>query len=163
MSREDQDLPPWIVEAKKLIGIKEIKGIAHSQEVLKMWRDIKRGGIKDDETAWCAAYVGASLERAGIVSTRYESAKSYLSWGVELPAPAFGAVAVLTRDGGGHVGFVVGIDNAKHILLLGGNQSDAVNVRAFDAKRVVSYRYPSGHAPRYRLPVTTADAAVKES
>lgn len=50
--------PSWIVEGRKYIGEKEIKGPEHNPLILQFWKDIKRGGIKDDETPWCAAYVG---------------------------------------------------------------------------------------------------------
>jgi len=146
--------PKWLAEARKHIGLTEIKGPQHSAEILKMWRDIKRGGIKDDETPWCAAFVGAMLERVGIKSTRFEGARSYLQWGVLLPDPAMGCVVVFSRDGGGHVGFAVGKDNAGNILVLGGNQSDAVNIRAFPVSRVTGYRWPAEVvASAFALPV----------
>ena len=135
---------PWIEAGRKLIGLEEIKGPQHNPEILQMWKDIKRGGIKDDETPWCAAFVGAMLERAGIQSSRFESAKSYLNWGIKLEQPCYGCVAVFTRDGGGHVGFVVGITRIGNLLILGGNQSDAVNIKSFARNRVSGYRWPSG-------------------
>lgn len=45
--------PSWLAEARKWIGLIEIKGARHAPEILQMWRDIKRGGIRDDETPWC--------------------------------------------------------------------------------------------------------------
>ncbi|WP_337036909.1 TIGR02594 family protein [Enterobacter asburiae] len=75
---------------------------------------------------WCAVFVGAMLERTGIKSTCFESAKSYMEWGEPLQTPARGCVVVLTRDGGGHVGFVVGRAPNGDLMLLGGNQSDRV-------------------------------------
>jgi hypothetical protein len=51
---------PWIA-ARKHIGQMEIKGPRHNPLILQFWKDIKRGGIKDDETPWCAAFVGAML------------------------------------------------------------------------------------------------------
>lgn len=154
--------PKWLIEARKNIGLREIKGQNHAPEILQMWRDIKRGGIKDDETPWCAAFVGSMLERAGIRSSRFESAKSYLEWGTLLPAPALGCVVVFTRDGGGHVGFAVGRDKTGNLLILGGNQGDAVNVRAFPVARVSGYRWPAGQlAPDQPLPVLDS-AALSE-
>lgn len=135
---------PWLDEAKKLIGLSETKGAQHTPEILQMWRDIKRGGIRDDETPWCAAFVGAMLERVGLKSSRFESAKSYLNWGQLLAFPVPGCVVVFTRQGGGHVGFAIGRDKAGNLLVLGGNQGDAVNVRAFPVSRVSGYRWPSG-------------------
>lgn len=134
----------WIDEAKKHIGLKEIKGSKHNAQIVMFWKAIKRGGIKDDETPWCAAFVGAMLESVGIVSTRYESAKSYEKWGLKLDAPVYGCVVVFTREGGGHVGFVVGQDKSGNLLVLGGNQGDAVNVRAFPRSRATAYRWPVG-------------------
>lgn len=138
--------PKWIELARRLIGLHEVKGPTNNPEILAMWRDIRRGGIKDDETPWCAAFVGAMLERAGIVSSRFESAKSYLDWGLPLKNPIPGCVVVFSRDGGGHVGFVVGQDGAGNLLVLGGNQADAVNIKAFPRSRVTGYRWPEGVA-----------------
>ncbi len=147
----------WITEANKHIGLYEKKGPDHHPEILKFWKDIKRGGIKDDETPWCAAFVGAMLERSGIRSSRYESAKSYLQWGRTLSEPVLGCVVVFTREGGGHVGFLVGKDKAGNLLILGGNQSDQVNIRAFPVSRVTGYRYPA------ELPLPTAPIPVLAS
>lgn len=135
--------PKWLAEARKHIGLAEIKGPNHHPEILQMWRDIKRGGIKDDETPWCAAFVGAMLERVGIRSSRFESARSYLEWGQLLAVPVPGCIVVFTRQGGGHVGFAVGRDKAGNLLILGGNQSDAVNIKAFPVSRVTGYRWPA--------------------
>ena len=135
---------PWLEEAKKHIGLHEIKGGTHNPEIVQFWKDIKRGGIKDDETPWCAAFVGAMLERVGIRSTRFESAKSYLDWGQLIAVPVVGCIVVFTRQGGGHVGFAVGRDKAGNLLVLGGNQGDAVNIKAFPVSRVSGYRWPSG-------------------
>ncbi len=73
--------PKWLTEARRYIGEREIKGPQHNPLIVQMWKDIKRGGIKDDETPWCAAFVSSVLERGGIKSTRFESAGSYLGWG----------------------------------------------------------------------------------
>lgn len=144
----------WLKEARNHIGLREIKGGKHAPEIVQFWKDIKRGGIKDDETPWCAAFVGAMLERSGIKSSRFESAKSYLNWGVQLSDPVVGCVVVFTRQGGGHVGFCVGQDSAGNLLILGGNQGDAVNVKAFPRSRVTGYRWPAGVAlPPPDLPV----------
>lgn len=149
---------PWLVMASSLVGVQEIKGPRHHGEILQMWKDIKRGGIKDDETPWCAAFVGACLERTGFVSTRFESARSYIDWGQKLDAPAVGCVVVFTRVGGGHVGFVVGQDKSGALLVLGGNQSDEVNIRAFPPSRVSAYRWPTEVVLPEEAPLPVLDA-----
>ena len=142
----------------------EIKGPRHNPLIIQFWKDIKRGGIKDDETPWCAAFVGAMLERSGIKSTRFESAKSYLNWGVQIKEPAYGCVVVFSRDGGGHVGFVVGKKKNGDLMVLGGNQSDAINIRSFSKERVTGYRWPVNVAKDSReLPLMTGSESVNES
>ena len=149
----------WIEEAKKYIGEREIKGLEHNPLIVQWWKDIKRGGIKDDETPWCAAFVGAMLERVGIKSTRFESAKSYMEWGVPLSGPIPGCIVVMTRQGGGHVGFVMGVTDGGRIVVLGGNQSDAVGYAAFDMARVTGYRWPAGEPMPDCLSLTYMNAA----
>lgn len=134
--------PPWLARARTHIGTREIPGVRHEPKILQWWRDIRRGGIKSESVPWCAAFVGAMLEQSGLISSRFESARSYLTWGKSLTAPALGCIVVLGRQGGGHVGFLVGIAPNGWLQLLGGNQSDAVTIAAFDPARVLGYRWP---------------------
>ena len=152
--------PPWIIEAEKYIGLKEIKGPEHNPEILQWWKDIKRGGIKTDEMPWCAAFVGACLEKVGIQSSRFESARSYLQWGEPLPEAGYGCIVVFSRENGGHVGFVVGKDDTGRLMVLGGNQGDAVSIAPFNIMRVVGYRWPNGEPLEMEaLPVISSSTA----
>lgn len=154
----------WVAEARRYIGEREIKGGQHNPLILQMWKTIKRGGIKDDETPWCAAFVGFCLENVGIVSSRFESAKSYLTWGQKLDGPAPGCIVVFTREGGGHVGFLTGMTIDGRLLILGGNQGDEVNVRAFPESRVSGYRWPlSWPVPKADLQTGSAPATGGEA
>lgn len=146
--------PAWLKVARRFTGIAEIKGPHHNPTILSLL-DIADGqadgrglqGIADDETPWCASFVSAVLELAGIQSARSAWARSYLNWGHPLNGPAVGAIAVLERGPkSGHVAFVVGRNVDEHLLLLGGNQSDMVKVSAFPVSRVIGYRWPVGHA-----------------
>lgn len=142
----------WLDEARRHIGTREIPGAKHEPKILQWWKAIKRGGIKSDEVPWCAAFVGGCLEAVGIVSSRYESARSYLTWGQKIHAPLAGCVVVFSRNGGGHVAFVVGQDKAGNLMCLGGNQGNAVTIAGFSKDRVVGYRWPLA----VPLPKTTA-------
>lgn len=156
--------PAWVVEARKHIGQKEIPGKEENTWIVSLWKKIKRGGIKTETVPWCAAFVGAMLESVGIMSTRFESAKSYLDWGTKLVNPEIGCIVVFTRDGGGHVGFVVGRDRAGNLLVLGGNQSDAVNIRAFSRDRVAGYRWPTAVPVSLgALPLASAETSTSEA
>lgn len=52
---------------------------------------------------------------------------------------------VFDRAGGGHVAFYVGED-ATHYHVLGGNQSDSVNVMRIAKDRCIARRWPRGVA-----------------
>lgn len=138
--------PRWLAAARQQIGQRELSGRKHNPRILQWWTAI-RAPFTDDETPWCAGFVGGMLESVGIKSSRSAAARSYEKWGVPLKEPAIGAIVTFTRRGGGHVGFVVGHSNSS-VAVLGGNQGDAVNIRNFpkngNSLRVTSYRWPSG-------------------
>lgn len=156
----------WIEEARKYIGVKEIPGEKHEPKILQWWKAIKRSGIKSDEVPWCAAFVGGCLEVAGIVSSRFESAKSYLTWGIKLTMPVYGCIVVFEREGGGHVGFAVGQDAKGRLMVLGGNQGDMVSIKPFERARVSAYRWPATipfQATPLPIIATTAQSSQNEA
>lgn len=163
-----------ISRARAYIGEYEIKGAKHNPAVIALWDAAERaaktniswlfpGGKKNDEVAWCGAFVGGVFGQAGLgekIPKEFYRASSWGKAGTKLAKPAYGCVAVLDRAGGGHVGFVVGKTKSGRIKLLGGNQSDQVNIMDFDPKRITDYRWVStGDAPhdhRYDLPILPA-------
>ncbi len=86
------------------------------------------------------------------MSSRYESARPYMTWGKAIPAPLPGCIVVFSRNGGGHVAFVLGTDKAGNLMCLGGNQGNAVTIAAFSRDRAIGYRWPAA----VPLPRTTA-------
>lgn len=148
----------WMAVAWALYGVQEAPGKATNATVRALYRDAGHPHVRDDAVPWCAAFVSAVLERAGVPSTRSLRARSYLSWGTAIDGPMLGAIAVLSRGSNpayGHVGFVVG-STARHVFLLGGNQSDAVTVARFPMSRVLGYRMdrpPSANSRTTETPV----------
>jgi uncharacterized protein (TIGR02594 family) len=137
--------PAWLGHAWAHLGAHEAAGNADNPSVVAFYRDAGHPEITSDDIAWCAAFVGACLERCGQRCTRSLLARSYLTWGRGIDQPVFGAIAVLSRGSSpaqGHVGFVVGATDTD-ILLLGGNQSDAVGVAAFSRDRLLGLRWPT--------------------
>lgn len=156
----------WIAQAKKYLGQKEIKGPHHNPHILKWWKDIG-APFKDDETPWCGAYVGGVLAEVGIKPVSGgASARSWLKMPVKLDKPAVGAVVVFWRGSktgaSGHVGFIVGKDQKGNLMVLGGNQADAVNIKPFDTARVLGYRWPGvyPYEERFNLPVINSDGKL---
>lgn len=156
--------PIWLQNARHYLGLKEVPGKKHHYKILDWWR-LTHLAFKDDETPWCAGFVGGTLEEVGIRSSRSGAARSYTKWGVKLSQPAVGAIVVFWRGSRkgyqGHVGYVVGQDRYGHLMVLGGNQGDAVSIKPFTYSRVLGYRWPSGEslptAMNYKLPVLTSD------
>ena len=136
--------PAWMALARSDLGQAEIAGTADNPRVLAYYRDVGHPEVGHDEVAWCAAFVGSCLERAGVKSTRSLLARSYLSWGEPLGQPAPGCVAVFERSGDptfGHVGFFVAA-TPDGIQVLGGNQSNSVRMATLPASRLLGYRWP---------------------
>jgi uncharacterized protein (TIGR02594 family) len=139
--------PNWIQIAEREIGVKEnTSKTEHNPRVIEY--HATTGGFKDDETPWCSSFVNWVMKKAGHGGTNSAAAVSWKNWGQKVDEPAYGAIAVIDWDGPGpgwkgHVGFVVGKQGSS-ILLLGGNQANAVNVKTFGTSKVVAYVYPSG-------------------
>jgi len=128
--------------AKKELGTVEWpKG--DNPTVLKYFDDSGNSWVNDDETAWCAAFVGAILARKGVQPTGKLNARSYTNWGKPktLSKAVPGDVVVLWRESPdswkGHVAFFVR-RVGNRVELLGGNQSNSVNISSYPVSRVLS-------------------------
>lgn len=146
--------PAWMIEARRNIGEKEIPGPRHSSKILGWVRSLG-GWFTDDETPWCGTFVAHCMQVAGQpVPKHWYRAKDWAGWGKASP-PRVGAVAVFGRTGGGHVGFVVG-ESAASLYILGGNQSNAVNIMPIAKDRLIAMRWPAALAlSDVKLPAMT--------
>lgn len=152
--------PKWLAEARKHIGLKEIPGPRHNATILG-WLGKLRAWWKDDETPWCGTFVAHCLQETGLpVIKNWFRAKEWASYGVALRGNnvAPGAILVFVRQGGGHVGFYVGED-ASFYFVLGGNQSNGVNIMKLAKARCIAIRWPAGE-PVVGKPVKMAGGAV---
>ena len=121
------------------------KGVPGNPNILQCYKDNGFNNYTDDNTPWCAGFVGAVLFRSGIPKVRstlwaYDYAKTGTTppdrpklfkgeWGVTYANPKdpstwrFNDVIVIDR----HVAFIRGVDPVKKVVrILGGNQSDNV-------------------------------------
>lgn len=158
-------IAPWVDVARRYIGTTEAAGPQHNPVIVR-WLVQLGAWWRDDETPWCGTFVAAVMRECSIAPAKaWYRARAWLEWGTPIAAPAVGAIVVFERIGGGHVGFIVGKTPAGHLLVLGGNQGDAVNVRAFDPARVIGYRWPTAQplpAPG-PLPVITSTAVLSRN
>lgn len=132
--------------AKHEIGVKEVAGPRHSSAILDYFGQAGQPWVRNDETAWCAAFVGAMLARAGLPNTGRLNARSYLEWGERVDAVNAkpGDVAVFWRvsesDWRGHVGFSAGWEQNGDVAVLGGNQGNAVTIAPYPLQQLLSFR-----------------------
>src|SRR4249919_1339126 len=71
-------------------------------------------------------------------------AKAYASYGTRVSGPQVGAIAVMGRRGGGHVGVVSGVDPNSNPIVVSGNHNRTVAESVYPAGRISAYVLPGG-------------------
>jgi uncharacterized protein (TIGR02594 family) len=141
------DHPPWIKEAIRLLGTDETPGQRNNPTIMQWAKDLDQW-YPDDSTPWCGLFV-AHCMRVGAPKDPQDfnrlGAREWIKFGYKLDKAEPGCIGVFWRgrpDGWqGHVGFIMGEDKgAWHVL--GGNQSDSVNVIRVSKRRSLGYVWP---------------------
>jgi uncharacterized protein (TIGR02594 family) len=135
--------PVMLKEAIALYGVKEVPGPGNSPIVMG-WAKETNTTYPGDDVAWCGLFMSVCAKRAGwdyFPNKNALWAKNWAVWGQSVPIERamLGDVLVFTRDGGGHVGLYVGEDDT-HFHVLGGNQSDGVNIMRIEKARCIAVR-----------------------
>lgn len=138
----------------RFIGEAEIAGdqdnplIEHMVQMDSPW-------FEGDEIPWCSGFVNFVARVLGLERSRSLRARSWLLVGEEVRGFANARkgfdVVVLKRgrgpqpgrnviDAPGHVGLFSHVDEQGMVHLLGGNQSDAINVSAYPIEDVLDIR-----------------------
>lgn len=132
--------------AVSLQGLTEIVGPIHNEAIIQFYDDVGHSWVQDDETPWCAAFVGSCLERSGLTSTRDLAARSYLEWGVNSSDnPRVMDIVIFSRGDKpwlGHVGFLAKPykKGDRSVYVLGGNQNNRVSVAKYPAEKLLGFR-----------------------
>ncbi|HIC8842730.1 TIGR02594 family protein [Aeromonas sp. 602200] len=136
----DSDFP-WLKIALGEVGVKEFPGNADNPRIVEYLHstNLPAPDRNNDETYWCSAFVNWCVERAGYEGTDSAWARTWLNWGKEINTPRKGCIVVFKRDNGGHVGFYMGETETK-IKVLGGNQSNEVNISDYPKSNFLGYR-----------------------
>lgn len=180
MSTIQKELP-WVQFMRDHNGLREIPGSKHNPTILQWLKEMgsfskeAKAWYADDEVPWCGLAVGIAMGKTGrYVVKEWFRAKSWMDANLtKLDKPAYGCIVVFTRQGGGHVGIVVGKDAAGNLMVFGGNQGNALNIRPFALSRVTGYYWPSiwnkethsvvksaPAATRYQLPILKSDGRL---
>ena len=152
--------------ARSYIGTTEGPGSADNPVIMDMYASVGHDWVEHDSVAWCAAFVGHCLERAGIRSTRKLTARSYLDWGVpvETADAQQGDIGVIPRGSSswqGHVFFIDRIEG-QWVWGLGGNQDDAVNVKRYPVSKLLGVRRAGNVAPVVTMSVEAVQRRLKD-
>src|ERR1700736_2532877 len=92
---------------------------------------------------WCARFMNMVLERSGHHGTGSDLARSFASYGQRVSGPQIGAIAVMGRRGGGHVGVVSGSDAGGNPIIVSGNNRNRVREAPVSRGRIYAYVMPS--------------------
>jgi uncharacterized protein (TIGR02594 family) len=92
---------------------------------------------------WCARFMNMVLERSGHHGTGSDLARSFASYGQRVSGPQVGAIAVMGRRGGGHVGVVSGIDANGNPIVVSGNNGNRVREAPVSRGRIYAYVMPT--------------------
>ena len=133
--------PRLLVEAHKLIGIKEVPGQGDNLEILQWAEAIGlEQTYRKDDIPWCGLFVAYACHQAGLqIVANPLWARNWVNFGTKETVAMLGDILVFVRDGGGHVGIYVGEDKtAYHVL--GGNQSDMVCITRIRKERCIGIR-----------------------
>lgn len=136
--------------AMRWSGVEEVEDVASNEDILKMLR-LDMDWPEGDHVPWCSAFVNFVAWSMRLPRSKSLRARSWLQVGRAVMTPEIGFdVVVLKRGRGrqpgpsvikapGHVGFFAGFEGAR-VLVLGGNQSDSVNIASYPKNRVLGYR-----------------------
>lgn len=130
-------------KALEFYGLTEIRGSADNPIIVNFFKEIGHSWVKDDETAWCSAFVNYICKITGFEYTKKLNARSWLGLGWEVEEPSLGDIVVFWRESKsswkGHVAFFVHQDK-DNVYVLGGNQGNKVQISAYSKQRILSFR-----------------------
>jgi uncharacterized protein (TIGR02594 family) len=93
---------------------------------------------------WCARFMNLVLQQSGYHGTGSDMARSFASYGQRVSGPQVGAIAVMGRRGGGHVGIITGIDAEGNPIMISGNNGNRVREAPVSRGRIYAYVMPTG-------------------
>ena len=92
---------------------------------------------------WCARFMNMVLQREGYRGTGSDMARSFASYCQRVSGPQVGAIAVMGRRGGGHVGIITGIDAQGNPIMISGNNGNRVREAPVSRGRIYAYVMPA--------------------
>jgi len=126
-----------------LSGDTSMSGGFGSSNVVTEARRYIGGNPTGRGSLWCARFMNLVLQRSGYHGTGSDMARSFANYGQRVSGPQVGAIAVMGRRGGGHVGVVAGIDASGNPIVVSGNNGNRVREAPISRGRIYAYVMPT--------------------
>lgn len=125
-------------------GVTEINGSEDNPRIVEYFKEAGHSWVKDDETAWCSAFMNFVAKKAGAECSGKLNARSWLSVGTRITGqPKPGDAVVFWRESRkswkGHIAIFIR-ETDTHVYVLGGNQGNRVCITPYPKYRVLEYR-----------------------
>ena len=124
-------------------GNREIAGAKHNSDVVKYFQETGFKQVKDDETAWCSAFVNWVAMKSDCVYSKKLNAKSWLDVGIKTDKPQLMDVCIFHRGDvkswQGHVAFFIK-ETLNGVYVLGGNQMNQVKIEYYPKNKLIEIR-----------------------
>ncbi len=101
------------------------------------------GNPTSRRSLWCARFMNMVLEHTGHRGTDSDMANSFARYGQRISGPQVGAIAVMGRRGGGHVGIITGVDARGNPIMISGNNANRVREAPVSRGRIYTYVMPT--------------------
>jgi len=160
---DELDAQYWIKVGLKEVGTLEVIG-GGSNPRIEYYHKVAGLPWAKDQVPWCGSAMAYVFNKAiNKVPRNPARALSWSYFGIAIDRPIVGCVAIKHRDGGGHCGIVLAVRGA-YLLLLGGNQTDAFNIKKYRVSSFDWFRYPKGQSINaYSLAFIDTSAAASEA
>jgi uncharacterized protein (TIGR02594 family) len=120
-----------------------MSGNSGSSDVVSEARHYLGGNPTGRGSLWCARFMNMVLQRTGHRGTGSDMASSFAGYGQRISGPQVGAIAVMGRRGGGHVGIITGIDASGNPIMISGNNGNRVKEAPISRGRIYAYVMPN--------------------
>jgi len=132
-----------LLKALSQVGVTEIVGESDNPRILDYFEKSGHSWVKNDELAWCSAFINWVAKLTGYEYTKRLNARSWLDVGEEIQDPHIGDLVIFWRKSKssvyGHVGLFIS-QEGQYIHVLGGNQSNRVRISKYSKSQLLGYR-----------------------
>jgi uncharacterized protein (TIGR02594 family) len=141
-SRGFEKMQASVVSGSAASGV-AMSGSLGGSSIIGEARRYLGGNPTNRSNLWCARFMNLVLKRTGHRGTGSDLAASFAHYGHRVFRPKVGAIAVMRRRGGGHVGIITGVDKHGNPIMISGNNANRVREAPVSRGRIYAYVMPN--------------------